>query len=613
VRAVLRTLKKRLAAGFAPWAEKPFLFVPVLRHLRGYDHGVARRDAGAGMRVALLALPEALIFALIAGLPPEHGVYAAIAGLAFGAIFSGNRHASLGPSLTTAILLLGAFTQLGVPRAQRPEMLSMLLVVTAMILIGGAWLRLAPLTRFISRSVTTGFIAAAGCVVAAAQLKHVLGLELPETSVFLENLTGVWQALPQAQWETLLIACITAGAYLAVSLRLPGAPAAIVAMALGALTAWLLARGGYTTEAVARLHLAFSPAAPADLDFRGAGVLVNSAIALALLTLVETSVVGRSFAARAGDHFDAGQHMWALGATNLGNAVFSGMPASVSLSRSRVSRRFRAATPFAGVFAAACCGGLFVLGIPVLAHVPVASLAALAMVLATEIVSRHYLHVILRASSADAMVLIATWCAGLLFRLDVALYVGAGISFVFFLRKVGVPELQEYGFTEQGQLAAVGRKAERPIPDISIVHVEGNLFFGAAEIFLEQMRRVCDDPNLKVIVLRVRNAHHLDATCALAIEEFLRFARARDRHVIVSGAHREIYRVFRNSGLLDLLGRENFFMNSPSNPTIATRNALRRAQSLLGTKQANIRIYVDSTKKSAGADDAPAAAGGPAA
>jgi len=608
---MLLNFQKSLMAAVAPWAGKPFLFLPALNSLRTYDHALARRDAQAGFRVALLALPEALVFALVAGLPPEYGVYAAIAGLALGALFSGNRHASLGPSLTTAILLLSAFTQLDVPRAQRPEVLSVLLALTAVILIAGAWLRLAPLTRFISRSVTTGFIAAAGCVVAATQLRHVLGLELPETSVFIENITAAIRALPQAHWETLLIAGITAGTYLAISIKVPGAPAAIASMGTGALAAWLLAHGGYTTEAVARLHLAFSPTAPAALDFRQAGVLANSAIALALLTLVEVSLIGRSFAARAGDHFDANQHMYALGATNLGNAVFSGMPASVSLSRSRVSRRFRAATPFAGVVAALCCAALFMLGIPVLAYVPVASLGALAMILATEIVSRHYVHVIVRSSAADATVLLVTLGAGLLFRLDVALYVGAGTSIVFFMRKVGVPELQEYGFNDQGQLAAVDQKVERPMPDISIVHVEGDLFFGAAEIFLEQMRRVCEDPNLRVIVLRVRNAHHLDATCALAIEEFLRFARAHDRHVIVSGAHREIYRVFRNSGLLRLLGRENFFMNSPSNPTIATRNALRRAQKLLGTKQANIRIYVDPTKKPAGADNAPAGAGGP--
>ena len=605
----MRTIRRGLAASAAPWTGKPFLFLPILRLLRTYDHSQARRDAGAGARIALLALPEALIFALVAGLPPEHGVYAAIVGLSLGAIFSGSRHASLGPSLATAILLLSAFTQLGIPRAQRPEALSVLLALSAVILIAGAWLRLAPLTRFISRSVSIGFIAAAACVVGAAQLRHVLGLDLPETSVFLENIAAAVYGLPRAHWETLLIATVTAGGYLGLRHKMPGAPAAVISLGVGAIAAWLLSQAGYTTEAVTRLHLDFSPTPPADLDFGKAGILATSALALVLLSTVEVTLVGRSFASRAGDYFDANQHMYALGVANLGNALFSGMPASVSILRSRVSRRFRAATPFAGVFAATFCAGLFLLGIPVLAFVPVASLGALAMVLATEIVSRHTLHVILRSSPADATVLLTTFCSGLLFRLDVALYIGAGTSIVFFLRKVGVPELQEYGFSDEGQLTAVEPKAVRPIPDISIVHVEGDLFFGAAEIFLEQMRRVSDDPNLKVIVLRVRNAHHLDATCALAIEEFIRTARARGRHVIVSGAHRGIYRVFRSSGLLELLGRENFFMNSPSNPTIATRNALRRAQALLGTKQANIRIYVDPTKKSSGADSAPAAPG----
>jgi SulP family sulfate permease len=173
---------------------------------------------------------------------------------------------------------------------------------------------------------------------------------------------------------------------------------------------------------------------------------------------------------------------------------------------------------------------------------------------------------------------------------------GAGISIIFFLKKVGTPELIEYDFNPEGELAEL-KKEGRTTPDISIVHVEGDLFFGSAEIFLDQARRVCDDPNLKVIVLRMKNAHHLDATCAMAIEDLLRFARDHDRHIIVSGAHREIFRVFRNSGLLETLGRKNFFMDTPSNPTLSTRNALKRAQELLGQQKANIRIYVDPAKQ----------------
>jgi SulP family sulfate permease len=330
------------------------------------------------------------------------------------------------------------------------------------------------------------------------------------------------------------------------------------------------------------------------------GIIANAALAVALLSHLEVSLIGRPFSARAGDRFEANQYMFGLGMATFGNVFFSGMPASISLARSRLNWSHNPATPITGILAGVFCTVLFVGCAPLIGHIPRSVMAALAMVLATEIVSRHYVRVILKTSYADAWVFIVTVLSGLLFRLDVALYIGAGLSIVFFLRRVGVPELSEYEFTDEGKLAALKEKQVRPNPDISIVHVEGDLFFGAAEIFLEQARHMTDDPNLKVIILRMVNAHHLDATCALAIEEFLRFARDNDRHVIVSGAHRAIYRVFRNSGLLTTIGRENFFMDTPSNPTLSTRHALKRAQTLLGGADANIRIYVNPAKSGSG-------------
>lgn len=389
---------------------------------------------------------------------------------------------------------------------------------------------------------------------------------------------------------------MTAGTYLACSLRTKRLPAAALAVAAGATAAWMLDRGGFP---VAHLHsvegaLFISPTG--GLELAWTGVIANAALATALLAYLETSLVGQSFAARSGDHFDGNQHMYGLGLAHLGNAFFGGMPASISLSRSRLARRAGAKTAVSGLFASAFCAAL-ALGLgPVIQSIPRAAMAALAMVLASEIVSRHYLRVIMRTSAADALVLVGTIVAGLLFRLDIALYFGAGMSIVFFLRRVGVPHLAEYAFTEEGKLAAVGKQLERPLPDISIEHVEGDLFFGSSEIFLDQARRVFEDPNLKIIILRMRNAHHLDASCALAIEEFVQFARDQGRDVIISGAHREIYRVFRRSGLLEELGRENFFMDTPSNPTQSTRNALKRAQEILGGAEANIRIYVDPEK-----------------
>ena len=167
---------------------------------------------------------------------------------------------------------------------------------------------------------------------------------------------------------------------------------------------------------------------------------------------------------------------------------------------------------------------------------------------------------------------------------------GSELRSILYLRKASRPYLVEYEFNEEGTL----REAEkRQNPSISIVHVEGELFFGAAELFRTQIQRSCVDPNLRVIILIMKNARHLDATSVIALEDLIGFLRDKGRHLIISGATKEVYRVVRNSGLIDFLGRENFFMYTPKNPNISTRNALVRAQELLGTDKAEVKIYYD--------------------
>ena len=150
----------------------------------------------------------------------------------------------------------------------------------------------------------------------------------------------------------------------------------------------------------------------------------------------------------------------------------------------------------------------------------------------------------------------------------------------------------------------MGEKRERPIPAISIVHVEGDLFFGAAELFRTQIQRTISDPAIKVIILRLKNARHLDATSVMALEDLILFMRAKQLHLLVSGATHEVYRVLKKSGILDTLqagcnrdaGESNLFLNAPSNPNISTRDALKRAQILLGTDKADIRIFFEPPK-----------------
>jgi SulP family sulfate permease len=244
-------------------------------------------------------------------------------------------------------------------------------------------------------------------------------------------------------------------------------------------------------------------------------------------------------------------------------------------------------------------------GLPVLDYLPQAGLAALVVAIAVSLINLGNIRICLRSTGDDAAVLIVTFLATLLAPLHVAIFIGVTLSITLFLRKASKPYLVEYEFSNDGELREKAESTARPNPAISIVHVEGDLFFGASELFRTQIQRIVADPNLKVIILRMRNARHLDATSVIALQDLVLFIRRAQRHIIISGAPREIYRVLKKSGVLETLqagctrdkGESNLFMHSPSNPNISTRFALKRAQQLLGTTKADIRIFYDPNKE----------------
>ena len=157
---------------------------------------------------------------------------------------------------------------------------------------------------------------------------------------------------------------------------------------------------------------------------------------------------------------------------------------------------------------------------------------------------------------------------------------------------------------DEGDLMELDKKNQRQIPAISIVHVEGDLFFGAADLFRTQVQQAISDERLKVIILRMKNARHLDATSVLALQDLIKQTRRQGIHVLISGASKDVYSVLKKSGVLQTLqegcdrtqGETNLFMNFQGNPNISTKDALIRAQDLLGTKDADIKIFYDKNQ-----------------
>ena len=580
-------------------------YFPLRRSLQHYTPGKALGDIRAGVNVALLAFPQGMAYAAIAGLPIQYGIYGSAIAAMLGPVLSGSRFVVLGPTNATAVLVFASFLSLDVfEPAAKIGLISLITLLSGIFLVMGAFLKVANLIQYISRSVVTGYITAAAIYIIVNQTKKTLGFDftLPEGSTFLTVIWRTLKNLPATHWPTLLTSVLTAGAYILLQRRfrtLPNVALTLVVMSTFAhfLNQLVVAQGW--THPIVVLNAIDATSWGITLPDMGGDIVSQvSGIALiiAFLSVLEGTSIGKSLASRAGQRLDSNQEMLGMGLANIGCALYQGMPASGSLTRSQLNWVSGAATPLASMISGLLCAiGAYALG-PFIQFIPVGVLGVLVIAIGVSLINRHVIRIVWNATGSDRLVFIITFLAALLIRLDFAIIAGTGISVLMFLRKAAQPELTEFSPDAEGQLTPLEQK-ESSSPEISIVHVEGDLFFGASELFRDQMRRVCERPSLKIVLLKMRNAYHLDATSVLALEELVRYMNEQNRHLLITEVRKDAVRIFKNSGLMEVIGRDNIFPDNPSNPTLATAKGLRRAMQLLGGKEADVRIFLGKSRK----------------
>jgi sulfate permease, SulP family len=595
----------------APW-------IDTARH---YDGGKFFADARAAINVTVLAIPQAIAYAAIADLPIVYGIMCSAVAAIIAPFFAGSRHTILGPTNATAFMLFSFFATSPALLAREMELMPLLVLLVGFFCILGALLRVADLLQYISRSVLVGYIAGAAVLIIANQSRHVFGVpfDAGNSGSFLGQVSELIKNLHLTRWPTAVTALSTFIGYMFLQRYKPRWPNFALMMLASGLIWGALAF--HKVGAFAALEC-FSTFRPEDLMpklpklgtleiFDDIAMLTGVAMAVAFLASLENTVMARTLASRTGEPPQVNQDMFSVGVANVLSALCGAMPASGSLTRSTLNEssgaRTRCSSLLCGIYT-------FVIalvisyspnwGIPLIDFVPKAALGALIIGLAFQLINVNNIRICLRSTPDDAAVLLVTFFATLLAPLHTAIFLGVALSIVLFLRRASRPHVVEFNADESGDLSECHEKKDRANPSISLVHVEGDLFFGATEIFRTQIQRITKDASLKVIILRLKNARHLDATSVMALAELSAFVRSQQRHLIVSGCPRSIYRVLRNSGILAVLqegtdrsaGESNVFCEQSSNPNLATRAALKRAQQLLGTKNADVVIYVDQNK-----------------
>ncbi len=576
---------------------------PLRKSLLNYSKDNLKGDLKAGINVTLLTFPTAMAYALIAGLPIEYGLYGAMVGTIMGACFTGSHFVNLGPTNATAALLMSSFSTLYISTEKVPQYLPILALLVGCFLLLGAFLNVANLVQYISRSVIFGYVTAISIQLIANQTQNLLGYHLRlsdegPTTLF-DVCKQTFLQISEINWQALYFGLLTFIFYYSFKSRLRRWPYVALTIFVVSLIACFVSQfWPLSIQFLSAVDASHWKITMPNFSFDAISLMAGPAFGISFLCLLDGTTISKSLAARLGQKPDVNQVIFGLGISNIACGFLNGMPASGSLIRSALNYTSGAKTPLAGMFTGLLCFcGIICFG-PLFHFIPRPALAAVIVCLGIELINRHAIGIIIASTRSDAVVFFITLIAGLLVPLNVAIYTGVFTSIVLFLRKAAAPEFHEYTFDEIGNLSEIPSKESSEHPEISIVHIEGSLFFAASELFRDQIRQVCERTSLQVIILKMRNALHIDATCIMSLEELLKYMQSKNRLLILAEVRPPVLKILKNSGLLYMIGVPNIFADNRENPTLSTAKALKYAKEKLGEPKPQIRIVTKEVKSS---------------
>jgi sulfate permease, SulP family len=542
--------------------------------LRDYSRAQLGRDIGAGVIVGIVALPLAIAFAIASGLTPERGLYTAIVAGFLISLLGGSRVQIGGPTGAFVVIVAGIVQHYGVGG------LTIATIIAGVILVAFGLLRWGGAIKFIPYPVTIGFTSGIALIIFSSQIRDLLGLEM--TSVPAEFVSK-WGAYVRA-WETvnpwaLLVATLTFVIILVwprIERRVPGP---FVALIVTTAVAQLLHLPVETIgQRFGAIHAGLPhPAIPA-VTLSTITALAGPAFTIALLAAIESLLSAVVADGMIGGRHRSNMELVAQGVANIASPLFGGMPATGAIARTATNVKNGGRTPIAGIVHA------FTLLLITLfvgrwaALIPLATLAAILVVVAFHMSEWRTFLAEFRAPKSDVAVLLTTFLLTVLVDLTVAIEVGMVLAAFLFMRRMAEVtniSVLTHEFTDpeddfERDPNAVRRRA---VPEgVQVYEITGPFFFGAAEMFKDRVGRIAGKP--KVLVIRMRHVPAIDSTGLHALRELIVRSRREGALVVLSDVHAQPVVALERAGLYDELGEENIHGNID--------DALNRAREQLG-------------------------------
>jgi SulP family sulfate permease len=546
-----------------------YRLLPFLRWSPNVNPQTLKADSVAAFTGALVVLPQAVAFATIAGLPPEYGLYAAMVPAIVGALWGSSWHLVSGPTTAISIVVFASISPLAEPgSAQFIGLVLTLTLLAGLIQLAMGLARLGALVNFISHTVIIGFTAGAAILIAASQIKNFFGLDMPRGAHFHEVLIEFARHLTDIQPWVMAVGVVTLAAGVLARRYLKKLPYMIVAMVVGSVVAAMI-NALYGSEAtgirtVGALVASFPPLSIPDFSLNAIQQTLFPATIIAILALTEAVAIARSVAIKSDQRIDSNQEFIGQGLSNIAGSFFSGYASSGSFNRSGVNYAAGAKTPLAAALSAVFLLLIVLLVAPLAAYLPVPSMAAILFIVAWGLIDFHHIGEIFKRHKRERVVLALTF-VGTLVDLEKGIFLGILVSLLFYLYRTSQPSIRELvpspAERDNPRRKFVPLDIDAPVcPQMTMLRVEGSIFFGAVEHVQQHFRNVDEaDPQKKHLLITSRAIGFIDLAGAELLAKEATRRRKLGGGLYLVGVQPDLCKMLRRSGQVDTVGEDQIF------------------------------------------------------
>ena len=538
---------------------------PFLVWLRLTTIETIKADFIAGLTGAIIVLPQSVAFAIIAGMPPEYGLYTAMVVPIVAALFGSSFHPISGPTTAISIVVFASVSKHAVPGSE--EFVAMVLTLTFLAGVYQLVFGLAKfglLVNFVSHNVVTGFTAGAALLIASTQIPYILGIDVTRGGSFIETWVNLYSGAGELNIYLLIVGLSTLGSAILIRLIKPQLPNLLIGMFVGGFLAFYLSSFTESIETIGVIPTYFPPLSTPDFSLSSLKSLAPEAFAIALLGLIEAASIGRSIATKTNQRINPSQEFIGQGASNIVGSFFSSYASSGSFTRTGVNYEAGARTPLSAILAALILMLIVLLVAPLISYLPMAAMAGVILLVAYNLIDFNNIKKTFAFSRSESVIFTATFLSTLLFELEFAIYLGVLLSLMFFIAKTSTPEIHTLAFgsppgEKVRKLQSIRKSPLVQCPQLKIIRIDMSIYFGSINHIQKQIDQIVDNQRIYHILIVASGVNFID----LAGMEGLLIENKRLKEFNGS-----LYFVSVNSSVLEFMekvhfvddiGRENFF------------------------------------------------------